>query len=264
MHVDFVPFEEEWIEAVAQFNGRLRERGQTLLFPASPTPEWLPKIPGRKIYQEFYLAVDRDRCVRGGYLLKRQNFWLGGKTVSIGDFQLPISEGIIDRRWLGVGIAVLRNIERREPLLFALGMGESSEAMPRLLAASGWSLTPVPFFFRIVRPFPFLRNIVYLRRKPALRILLDFLAVSGVGGLGIRVLQGAVLGAQGPPRKRASNSLRSLVPGPTTSGKPARASTASVRCAIPKPCASFIPGRTPASSASGYGAAGGSSAGPCS
>ena len=83
-----------------------------------------------------------------------QNFWLGGKTVSIGDFQLPISEGIIDRRWLGVGIAVLRNIERREPLLFALGMGESSEAMPRLLAASGWSLTPVPFFLPHRPPLP--------------------------------------------------------------------------------------------------------------
>ena len=42
MHVDFIPFQKEWIEAVAQFNRRLREGGQTVFFPESPIPEWLP------------------------------------------------------------------------------------------------------------------------------------------------------------------------------------------------------------------------------
>ena len=200
MHVEFVPFQKEWIEATAEFNRRLRQRGQTLLFPDSPIPEWLPRIPGREIYQELFLAVDRVRCVRGGYMLKHQEFWLGGKTVSIGDVQLPISEGVVNRRWRGMGVAVLRDIERREPLLFALGMGDASEAMPRLLAAARWSLMPVPFFFRIARPFPFLRNIVYLRRNPVLRVLLNLFAFSGLGWLGIRALHGLAARRQWPSK----------------------------------------------------------------
>ena len=205
MHVDFVLFQKEWIKAVAEFNGRLREGGQTLLFPESPIAEWLPKTPGRSIFQELFLAVDRGRFVRGGYMLKHQNFWLGGKTVSIGDFQLPVSEGIIDRRWLGVGIAILRDIERREPLLYALGMGD----VERGDAPDVGGIRMEPHAGALLLPHrpPLLLPAQHRLPSPQTRPAdsAGLLAFSGLGWLGIRAVQDLAILARSPPRRRASN-----------------------------------------------------------
>ncbi|MBU4398659.1 MAG: hypothetical protein KKE86_04915, partial [Planctomycetes bacterium] len=47
----------------------------------------------------------------------------------------------------------------------------------------------VPFFFRVVRPTAFLRNIPFLRRSAAKRIALDLSAATGLGWLGIHAFQ---------------------------------------------------------------------------
>jgi hypothetical protein len=77
-------------------------------------------------------------------------------------------------------------------------MGSLRESLPRLLRASGWSLAPVPFFFRVVHPFPFLRNSVYLRRNGPLRFLLDVLAFSGLGWTAIKLIHAVASPAAGP------------------------------------------------------------------
>ena len=222
MHIEVVDFRDAQTHGVADFNRRLLEGGQSLLFPASTVPEWLPKLPGRKLFQEYYLAADDDGRVRGGYLLKHQEFRVGGKTLSIGDFQLPISEGVCQPAYAPLGAALLRNAERRTPLLYSLGMGPLSEPLPRLLAASGWRITPVPFFFRIVHPVPFLRNSVYLRRSLLMRRVLDVLAFSGVGWAGIKLVH-----AVAAPRPRADRQRRdrrtSLASGPTAVWETCRA-----------------------------------------
>ncbi len=205
MHIEVVDFREPLTGAVADFNRRLSEGGQSLLFPSATVPEWLPKLPGRKLFQEYYLAAESDGRIRGGYLLKYQDFRLGDQTLSIGDFQLPISEGVVNRAYAPLAAALLRSAERRQPLLYSLGMGPLSESMPRLLSASGWRLTPVPFFFRIVHPFAFLRNSVYLRRKGVLRTLCDVLAFSGLGWAAIKLVH--AIAAPAP------------APAPTTSGE---------------------------------------------
>ncbi len=198
MHIEVVDFRDAQTHGVADFNRRLLEGGQSLLFPASTVPEWLPKLPGRKLFQEYYLAADDDGRIRGGYLLKHQEFRVGGKTFSIGDFQLPISEGVVNRTYAPLGAALLRSAERRTPLLYSLGMGPLSEPLPRLLAASGWRVTPVPFFFRVVHPVPFLRNSVYLRRSLLMRLVLDALAFSGVGWGGIKLVHAVASPAPAP------------------------------------------------------------------
>ncbi len=52
---------------VAQFNGRLKAAGHRRKFPLSPLAEWLPKLPGRKLFQEYYVALEEQSSVRGGY-----------------------------------------------------------------------------------------------------------------------------------------------------------------------------------------------------
>jgi hypothetical protein len=198
MHLDFVDYREELTAAVAAFNRRLVDGGQSLLFPALPVPEWLPRRPGRKIFQEYYVAADAEGRVRGGYMLKHQEFRIGQEVLSIGDFQLPISEGVVNRAYAALGAALLRSAEQRQPLLYCLGMGALTESLPRLLAASGWRVASVPFFFRIVHPFPFLRNSVYLRRNAVMRSLLDVLAWSGLGWAAVKLIYAVLAPAAAP------------------------------------------------------------------
>ena len=170
-----------------RFNTRLEEGGGPSRFPTSPTPGWLPPGLHPRLYQEFYLAIDGDE-VRGAYILKHQVFSLAGSLEEIGDFQLPISEGFVDKRHTLVGLQLLSDALKRQPLLYAMGMGGFGEVLPRILGAWGWSLHPIPFYFMVVHAAKFLRNISVLRRSRLRRLTLDVLALSGVGWLGTAVL----------------------------------------------------------------------------
>jgi hypothetical protein len=184
-------YAEEHIEAVRQFNGRLRAGGEALQFPLSATPEWLPKLPGRALFQEYYLAIDDAGAVHGAYILKHQDFCIKDQVVSIADLHSPVSEGAVSKNYPQIGVQLLRDALGRQPLLFGLGMGSYEESLPRLLKAAGWSMFSVPFFFRVVRPRKFLQNISHLRRQQLRRWLLDILAETGLGWLGLRVVQAA-------------------------------------------------------------------------
>jgi hypothetical protein len=61
--------------------------------------------------------------------------------------------------------------------------------LPRMLAAMGWRLEPVGFYFQVLRPARFLRNIRALRKTAARRSLLDLAASTGAGWLGVQALQ---------------------------------------------------------------------------
>jgi hypothetical protein len=182
-------FAQQHVEAVRLFNERLAAGGEAMQFLPSPVAAWLPKIAGRRLFQELYLAVDEAAAVHGGYILKHQDFWIRDHVRSIADFHLPISEGVVDKRYSQVGVQLLRDALQRQPLLFGLGIGGCHEPLVRLLAAAGWSLFCIPFFFRVIHPAAFLRNIAYLRRWAANRYVLDICAETGLGWLGIRALQ---------------------------------------------------------------------------
>src|SRR5690606_33754296 len=111
----------------------------------------LPKEEGRVVFREFFLAIDGDE-VRGGFTLRRQDFWTGSGIVPMANYQGPLSEGLWDRRYMMAGVQMLRAALRDQPLLYALGMGSMGQPLPKLLASAGWSLEPVPFFFHVLRP----------------------------------------------------------------------------------------------------------------
>lgn len=188
MDITIIPYTEEWVPAVAAFNARLKAGGMRMRFPEAPTPTWLPRLLGRSLYQEYFLAVSSD-AVRGAYILKSQEFVLRGEIVTIGNFQLPISEGTVDKAFAAVGLQLLADALRRQPLLYSLGIGGHQESLTQLLRAMGWNITPVPFLIRVHHPLRFLREITYLRTTVARRALLDALAVSGLAAVAIRLGQ---------------------------------------------------------------------------
>jgi hypothetical protein len=181
-----VEFGEAMTGEVLRFNERLRAGGAATSFPRSPVPAWLPKMPGRKVFEEYYLAVDGAAAVRGAYILKHQEFCVRDESIAMADFTLPISEGVVNRNYPQVAVQLLWHALQKQRLLFGLGMGGYGEALARLLDAAGWSMFSVPFFFRVVHPGVFLKNLAYLRRQAATRHLLDVAAMTGLGWLGVR------------------------------------------------------------------------------
>lgn len=190
MPIVIKPFTEEFIQSVREFNLRLTAGGQSpeFQFPEDPVPKWLPKSNRAKTYQEYFLALE-ENTVRGGYILKHQDFSFDGEIQPVAYFRLPLSEGTVNKNYIGVGVQMLRNAIKTHPLLFGLGMGGYDRPLPRMLKALGWSLNLVSFFFKVIHPRIFLKEIRPLRKTAMHRAVMDFAAITGSGGLAIRALQ---------------------------------------------------------------------------
>ncbi|HUA14001.1 MAG TPA: hypothetical protein VMG31_01790 [Verrucomicrobiae bacterium] len=191
MIVDFVPLTPSLLPACKAFNKRLRGRGDPpFLLPdeigaAAALCGGSAGIPSAQ-----YLALDRDGAVRGGVLLLEQRGWIGGNEVRLTNAQSPLSEGIADSRFAGVGLQIVKLIERRSPYAYAVGMGSEQMPFPRLLRSCGWSVSAIPFFFAVGSAARFLGQIGILRRG-ARGWLAQGLAVSGLGSLGLAAWQSA-------------------------------------------------------------------------
>ncbi len=159
-------YTEKHVDAVKAFNGRMRAGGAALTFPESHVPAWLPPVDGRPIYHEYFLAVE-DGTVRGAYILKHQPFIVRGAAMPLAEYRLPLSEGQVDKRFASVGVQLYLDAMRKQSQLYTVGIGGYGEAAAQMLISAGWNTWLVPFYFRVLRPAAFLRNIVYLRTTPS-------------------------------------------------------------------------------------------------
>src|SRR5262249_25609527 len=152
MGISIEPYTGESAPAVRAFNSRLQAGGvpADLQFPVEPARPWGAAADAH-IREESFVAMDGD-AVRGGYTLKPQPFVVRGASRTISQYRLPVSEGIVDRRYVGVGARLLRDAVTSRPLLFALGMGGMSNPLPRMLGAAGWRLSHVRFYFKVCQP----------------------------------------------------------------------------------------------------------------
>src|SRR5579871_3764377 len=169
--IEIEPYTPDHEPAVKEFNQRLAAGGCPFRFPESSRPYWLPPSGNDPIYEEFFLAVESAK-VHGGYVLKHQPFDLAGQSLNLGYIGLPLSEGVVDKQYHLVGMQVFEDALAREPLNYCLGMGGIERPLPRFLKATGWTVFAVPFFFLVLRPHSFLRNIVFLRKKKPVAFLL--------------------------------------------------------------------------------------------
>lgn len=188
MAIKIVPHSPELKPAVLEFNARMHRAGSPWGFYADPEPQWIPREPGAPVWREYHLAVEDDQFVRGAYALKPQLWLVNGRIECVSDWQGPFSEGAIDQRYSSLGLRFLRDMLKKYPLLYSVGHGGFEEPMVHLLRSLGWTMHGMPFCLHVVRPFRFLRGNRYLRRSPARRLLLDALAWTGFGPIGIRGL----------------------------------------------------------------------------
>ena len=191
MGLRVVLYEAAHEPAARAFNARLRA-ADALPFPlpeAAPAPN--PNTPAPGIEFRHFVVVDDAGEVRGGYFIRIQPFVVRGQVHSVGQYQAPLSEGLIDKRYTAVGAATLAHALGELPLMFAMGMGSLDRPLPRMLRAMGWAILETPFFFLVLNGKRFLRNIGPLRGRPERRVAADVLAFSGLGGLGLKAIQGA-------------------------------------------------------------------------
>jgi len=188
MPLTIVPYRSEHEPAVAAFNTLARTHDAPFELSKTAQATWLPKRDGVSQYREYFLAFDGAE-VRGGFTLRRQQFWLNGRELAAANYQGPLSAGIWDRRYMMAGVQMLRAALRDQPLLYALGMGSAAQPLPKLLVSAGWALTPIPFFFKIFRAGNFLRNIAPLRRSKGRALAADLGAMTGLGALGVHSAQ---------------------------------------------------------------------------
>lgn len=192
MAIVIQPYRPEHEPAVAEFNQRLRQalEDENMVFYRWAKPRWLPLTAESRVYNEFFVAVDGG-IVRGGYALKSQEFFFpDGQIRSIGYYHHPLSEGIVNKAHAMVGALLLRDAMQRAPLLYCLGMGGYDRPLPQMLVRLGWAHCLVPFFFRIVNPSSFLKNLQTLRSSPLRQFLMDLAACSGAGWAGSKLFQG--------------------------------------------------------------------------
>jgi hypothetical protein len=182
------PYTPDLVDAVKAFNQRLRSGGAALTFPECDVPAWLPRVDGREIYHEYYLAVDDD-TVRGGYILKHQPFVAQGTPMRLAEYRLPLSEGQVDKQFAPVGVQMYLDAMRKQSQLYTVGIGGYQEQAAQMLISAGWNTWLVPFYFRVLHPARFLRNIVYLRTTPLRRMVMNLAAASGCGALAIHAYQ---------------------------------------------------------------------------
>jgi len=150
----------------------------------------LPPDQDSNLFNEFFLAMESE-IVRGGYALKHQSFTFpDGRIRSIGFYHHPLSEGIVNKSYAMVGSLLLRDAIQRSHLLYCLGMGGYDKPLPRMLVRLGWSHCPLPFYFRIVHPGRFLREMQALRNSWWSRLLMDLGAVTGTGWVALKTLRG--------------------------------------------------------------------------
>jgi hypothetical protein len=180
-------FTEEWVDAVRAFNQRIAASRQEL--PETPRPTLMPGM-------EVYLATE-GAAVRGGYILRRQKFFAAGKELAVAHYRLPLSEGVVERRYATLGLRLVRDAIAREPLLYCLGMGGWAKPLPQMLKRLGWRMCELPFHFKVLRASRFLRNIRAVRTSIWRKLALDMAALSGAGWLGMKIIgHGARLAPQ--------------------------------------------------------------------
>jgi hypothetical protein len=188
------PFSAVWTSEIARLNARLdaAKVDPNFRLPVEGRDELpLAAEPTEPVTKRQYLVVDGSE-VRGGFILQEQRCDLAGQAQWVANIQMPLSEGVIDRRYALVALRMLSLILESRPFLFAVGMGGSlDQPFARLVSTMKWPIGLVPFAFYVVHPARFLRNIGLGRSSPARAALTTAAASSGLGWLGLRLLHGA-------------------------------------------------------------------------
>ena len=109
-------------------------------------PERRYRPAGFPVYRRMMIAED-GREVRAAVLLYHNNVFIHGKKRDFCWLDMPISEGIIDRRYSLAIVQLLKAVSRYEPFLMSTGAGPEDKDSFRLLTKLDWRASRRAFLF---------------------------------------------------------------------------------------------------------------------
>jgi hypothetical protein len=178
----WVPLSEDLADEVTAFNDRMAAAGSQERLITEPGIAERPRDPASPVHVES-LACMVDGRLRGAVTIKHSPFRIDGTTESVAFPSRPLSEGIVDPAFAIVGTLVLKQVTRRWPLTYGLGVGSLDEPVARLMLALGWAAAPVPFRFIVLRAGPVLRNVKALQEGSVRRAATRVGATTGLGAV---------------------------------------------------------------------------------
>src|SRR5262245_40253347 len=125
-------------------------------------------------------------------MLFHNNIFIHGKKQDCCWLDMPISEGIIDRRYSFAIIKLVRSVSSYEPFLMSTGAGPVDKDSFRILTRLKWRNRAVPFFFYPIKVTKVLLGLSYSKKHARLRYgaLLGAYSGLGVGLSGSLALRG--------------------------------------------------------------------------
>ena len=176
------------LDALGRLNLRLREGGRQeqislatkLPGEASYTHESLP------VYRRIMVADDGQE-IRAAALLYHGSISIQGVTRNFCWLDMPISEGIVDRRFSSAIVHLMRSALKYQPFLLAIGGATPGTEAHRFFLGLGWKASAVPFLFYPVRLTKVLLGLNYIKNNPKLRYPALICAYSGLAAVGTGV-----------------------------------------------------------------------------
>ena len=140
------------------------------------------------ILKKNFILIENNNLVRGGYTLKQQWFKINDDILKIGYYYNPTTAGLFNKRYNICGLTLLNDAVKKNSYLFSLGMGSYSNSLPKLLKTLKWRLKKVPFFFKVINPNSFLKNINYFKNSKLNTLLIYILEKTGIGWVLIKFI----------------------------------------------------------------------------
>ena len=174
MSIQLIPYKAEHEKKVQEFNQRLRAGGEEgFIFPETSHSFEYPSGAGNPVELSYFVAQEStDSEIHGGYILKSYPVWKLDKEITIGNYQLPLSEGIVNPKYGMVGIQVYLSALKNQTSLYALGMGSLDRPLPVFLKKMKWQVAGIPFYFKILKPGKVIRYLPALRSHKKLKSFL--------------------------------------------------------------------------------------------
>jgi len=184
--ISILPYTSELEAAAARFNARMRSARAPTAFLLPERSH--PSTCHGEVRVTHYVAADEQGEVRGGMLCHDYPATRAGRTERVINVSAPLSEGIIDATYTWVGALLIKHALQQNPSAFVVGMGAPDKPLPRLLRAMRWTVSVVPFYFRILDAARCADQLAPFTATRSRRIAASVAARTGIATIGMMAL----------------------------------------------------------------------------
>jgi hypothetical protein len=166
--------------AVERFNHRMVDGGSENQVSDTPYPFYGVNTDHVQVQTWVCAAADE---VHGAVTLKTLRFHVSGADEVVAFYKYPVTEARVDKSYALLPVLQQKEVLKRFPLAYGLGVGSLEAPVAQLMIRTGWASLDTWFLFKVFRLNAFLKNIRILPRNPLIRRAMRVARVLGIGRL---------------------------------------------------------------------------------